>query len=356
MAKHIYFDESGFTGYNYLDPLQPIFTLASTDIEPSVAKQILNVSFPNYKGSEFKFSTLWKSSRRQFINFAKMLSPHSDGIFFWAIDKPFTVVVKMVDFLIEPLSTAAGYDFLADGFGRKYANYFYYGLKVIATPGCLERLTEGYQIFSRNPSQEALREFQMILRREYIKQSLEIKNLIGQLIDGLENFNEFHDVNDFKHTNDLQFTAMLAAVADWRKKFSDDFIIVHDASSNFLRQKETWATITGNDVPQQMHPLGDGSFVEFPLRVLETHSVNSKDNYSIQLSDLLAGFASRFFNPNQTHDERIVLDEMIASGLEHATINGIMAGKDFPNEEPQKLNGPDAVDRMIDIMKGKPAK
>lgn len=183
-----------------------------------------------------------------------------------------------------------------------------------------------------------------------------MKTLIGQLIDGAEKFEEFHDINDFKNTNDLQFTAMLAAVADWRKKFVDDFVIIHDASSNFLRQKETWANITGNDVPKQLHPLGDGSFVEFPLRVLETHSANSKDNYSIQLSDLLAGFASRFFNPNQSQDERIILNEMISSGLKHATINCIMPGKEFPDGEPRKLNGPDAVDRMMGIMRARSTK
>lgn len=351
MIKTIYFDESGFTGYNYLDPLQPVFTLASTDIQPDVAKAILSESFPNYKGAEFKFSSLWKSRRKDFLTLAGKLASYSDGIFFWVVDKPFAVVVKMVDFLIEPGVTAAGYNFLADGFGRKTVNYLYVGLKYVATPGCLERLVEGYQIFSRDPSIPALNQFREVLKEEYERQSLEVKPLLGQLLDGANNFEKHTDLETFRATNDLQFTTMLAAVADWRKRFQEDFVIIHDASSNFLRQKENWNTVTSTDVPKQMHPLGDGTTVEFPLRVLETHSVNSKDNYSVQLCDLLAGFASRYFNPQKTKDEQEILEAIAENGLGSATTNGIRVGKDFPTGPPQKLDGPDAVDLMLNIMK-----
>jgi len=352
MTKNIYFDESGFTGYNYLDPLQPIFTLASTDIFPEIAEIILKESFPNYKGEEFKFSSLWKSSRKLFPDFAAKLKPYGEGIHFWVIDKPFTVLVKMVDFLVEPGITAAGYDFLADGFGRKYANYIHFGLKNLGTPGCLEELLEGYQLFSREPSKASLHTFRATLKRVYKKQSLEVKTLIGEMIEGANNFEQYSDLATFKATNDLQFTAMLAAVADWRKKFSEDFSIMHDASSNFLRQKETWETVTSKSVSQQLHPLGDGTYVEFPLRVLATHSVDSKDNYSVQLCDLLAGFAARHFDLKQTKEERDILDAMVEAGLSAASFNSIRPGNDFPNFPPKKLNGPDAVDLMINIMKG----
>lgn len=63
-ARTIYFDESGFTGYNLLDPNQPIFTIASADIDERNAEEILRDSFPEYQGAEFKFSNVWGSKNR----------------------------------------------------------------------------------------------------------------------------------------------------------------------------------------------------------------------------------------------------------------------------------------------------
>ena len=58
--RTIYFDESGYTGYDLLNSDQPIFSVASSDIDDGEAHAILRDSFPNYQGAEFKFSRLWK--------------------------------------------------------------------------------------------------------------------------------------------------------------------------------------------------------------------------------------------------------------------------------------------------------
>jgi hypothetical protein len=55
MTKTIYFDESGFTGYNYLDPLQPIFTLASRDITPDLSEKTLRIHFQIIRGRNLSF-------------------------------------------------------------------------------------------------------------------------------------------------------------------------------------------------------------------------------------------------------------------------------------------------------------
>jgi hypothetical protein len=51
-VRTIYFDEAGYTGYNLLDSVQPIFVIASVDIEEQLASEILQSSFPKYQGGE----------------------------------------------------------------------------------------------------------------------------------------------------------------------------------------------------------------------------------------------------------------------------------------------------------------
>lgn len=45
-VKTLYFDESGFTGYNLLDPVQPIFAVASADSEEGQASEVSSTIFP----------------------------------------------------------------------------------------------------------------------------------------------------------------------------------------------------------------------------------------------------------------------------------------------------------------------
>lgn len=88
--KSLYFDESGFTGYNLLDPVQPFFVIASTDLDPGVSEQILRTSFPRYQGPEFKFSRIWGSNNRNgLIEFGRHFASRGENAFIWMTDKRF---------------------------------------------------------------------------------------------------------------------------------------------------------------------------------------------------------------------------------------------------------------------------
>ncbi len=63
----------------------------------------------------------------------------------------------------------------------------------------------------------------------------------------------------------------------------------------------------------------DGTFVEYPLRVVSTAAVNSKQSRPIQFCDVLAGLATRHFSPRTEGDDRKFMDEAIEASLKHAT-------------------------------------
>jgi hypothetical protein len=54
--------------------------------------------------------------------------------------------------------------------------------------------------------------------------------------------------------------------------------------------------MTNADVPRQLLSRGDGTTVEFPLRVVATTPEDSKDNYSVQFCDVLAGLTTKIFD------------------------------------------------------------
>jgi hypothetical protein len=146
---------------------------------------------------------------------------------------------------------------------------------------------------------------------------------------------------------------MLAIISHWRGRYQEDFAVIHDASSNFMRQKDMWERITNNDVPKQFHRNGDGTLTEFPLRVISTTAVDSKDSASIQYCDLLAGLTTRHFSPLTQGADREFMDDVINAGLRELTYNGVRPATVFPDAIPPKpLSGPDIVDQMRGVIFG----
>jgi hypothetical protein len=352
--RTLYFDESGFTGYNLLDPAQPIFAIASVDVEQQRALDILTDSFPKYQGTEFKFSNIWGSNNRVgLLKYAEHLRSFAELSFIYISVKRFAVLTKIVDFLIEPYLTDAGYDFYGDGFCWKYSNYIYFGFTQFAPPELLDALLRNYQAFSRNPSLKSLALLHSQLRIMAASSDEPVKLFLEQMELGANLFLDYHNIDTFGGSDELQATTMFAIVSHWRQKYPEDFAVVHDASSNFLRSREMWERITSANVPPQSYRGGDGSAVEFPLRVVSTTAVDSKNSRCVQFCDVLAGLAARHFSPRTAGEDRSFMNEVLDAGLKEITYNGIQPDTEFPDQIPPKpLQGPDAIDQMMKIMFG----
>jgi hypothetical protein len=353
-VRTLYFDESGYTGYNLLDPVQPMFAIASTDISPDEAATILRESFPHYGGSEYKFTNVWRSNNRKgLVEFGRRLAPLGDRAFSWMMDKQFVVLTKIVDFLIEPFVTNAGYDFYADGFCWKYANYIHVGLEQFAPPGLYERLLKAYQRFSREPSMDELRRLQRVLQGLKTEAPEELQVFLDQMELGANLFTEFNHLPSFRDSSEIQVTSMVASVAHWRRTYTEDLEVVHDATANFFRRREIWERMTNADAPRQLLTRGDGTAIEFPLRVVATTPVDSKDNHSVQFCDVLAGLTTKIFDRRIGGADRDFLNDVIHAGMGALSYDGVRPSTTFPAQiPPRRLAGPDNVDKMTEVMFG----
>lgn len=353
-VKTLHFDESGFTGYNLLDPDQPFFALASSDIGPAEALPILKSAFPRYQGKEFKFSNIWRSGHRTgLIQFGQQMGAVKGRVFVWMMDKRFIVLTKIVDMLIEPYMRDAGYDFYADGFCWKYTNYIHFGLVQFETPEFHDALLTAYQDFSRDPTQDCLAGLQFRLRMMTNSCAEEVRVFLEQMALGADLFLKYHDLSIFRRSSEVHVSSMAATIAYWRQRHPDDFAVVHDASSIFFRNRWLWERITNNNVPRQVHPLGDGSTVEYPLRVVGTTPVDSAENAAVQLCDILAGITTRHLDPRLRPEDRTFFANVLGAGLGEITWNGVRPDVVFPDRiPPRRRAGPDAADLMTRIIYG----
>jgi len=350
--KSLYFDECGFTGSDLLNPEQPHFCVGTSIIDNEAALEILKCSFPNFAGAEFGFGAIWKRprNRRGLKIFAELLGARSDQVFIYWVDKKFCVLTKLVDSLVEPPAHAAGFDFYKNGYAPKYCNMWFHGIQIFGTPELYDSTVRVYQGFSRDPTPENLRKLQTTLHIMAKSVPVELKPFYAAAALGADVFLEFHDPEIHRGSSEIQFTTVLQCVAHWRNLLDDDFVVCHDASSNFFRNHDMWAQVTSPNVPAQVHDTANGPPNRFPLRVLRTISVNSMDCPAVQLCDVLAGLAARVFRNDSADPDLEFIHQVLHAGFENIGYNGIRPEVTFPEGGPSDLIGPDAVDQMLSIM------
>ncbi|WGF87061.1 DUF3800 domain-containing protein [Marinivivus vitaminiproducens] len=341
-------DESNFTGSNLLDPNQPVFSVGSSDIDDREAEDILRSSFPKYKAQEFKFTELWRKRRNlDFRMFAKHISENDQRYFVYIIEKKYSVLTKLIDFLIEPLFNKAGFDFYSGGFCWRYVNKIYYLAENERVGDVLGELVNTYQRFSRKPSKENLLNMFQDFVLIHQKCSGEFKDFMKLAIAGCASFEYNYSIDKFIGTDDIQMTTMIGVVAHWRRRSDDDFIVIYDDSSNVSRRLDIWSRITSSNAPAHEHPIGNGSSVIFPLRVVKSIGRDSKTSYALQLCDIVSGLSSKIFNFKFTDDDQLLALNILESGFSQLRYDGVRYQDIFPTVDPDKRGELDAVDMMV---------
>jgi hypothetical protein len=133
--KRVFFDESGNTGQNLIDDADPIFVLASCSFQVDEEEEVLS-HFQQFKGPELKFSRLRKTAAGQkavlaFLASAQVTSKTAAA---FVIHKPFMVVTKYCDLVLEPSFRKAGLDFYKRGTNIATANILTTTMPVFLNP------------------------------------------------------------------------------------------------------------------------------------------------------------------------------------------------------------------------------
>lgn len=354
MITTIYLDESGFTGEDLYNPDQRFFTIASTIVGEGEAREILARCFPRYQGDEYKFTNIWKRerSREGLRALAAEIPKFEDRAFVWIIDKRFCLLTKMVDYLVEPGAYEAGYDWYANGWGLRYLNTIHRDLITHGADELYDTLIRSWDAFARDPSSERLNALQEHLERGKSTSDAPLPSLFDLLLRGLQHFRDRNtNLAHFTDSNEIQVTSVFSSITWWRQRRTEDFALVHDDSSAFLKQRDLWATMLRDDLLAPPFPIANGTEVELPLRVRSTTAVRSHDSHSVQLCDILAGLLAKA-GPGLVggrHDPFIV--ELVLAGAGALNYSGVMPHALYADGPPQRRDGPDMVDRMTELLR-----
>jgi hypothetical protein len=348
MNKTIFFDESGNTGLNLLDPQQKFFSLGSTDLVEREAFDILKKHFPRHIRQDIKFKKLFKSSANydSLVDFAKTVGTQPDRFFCYLMDKRFAVLCRLIDWLVEPMFHDRGYDWYKSDYGRSYANLCYLAFsKLDDNEKLLEEVTSIYYTFTQEPSKAKLIEMQ----RKYEVIADADLPLVGRFMEnfaaGAKEFENHYEFAEVEGRDDLHITGVVSSVGWWRAHHDQDFDVVHDQSTHFFDRKEIWDLVSSMSASDAVVRVGPKS-IRFPLRVKSTTPGDSKLLSSLQICDLIGGFVARTKSDRLTDEQRDVLVAMIDAGMGKLEVDAIGPDDFYATGLPPLADGPDAVDQV----------
>ena len=354
MSTTIYLDESGFTSEDLYNPDQRFFTIASTIVGEDEAKDILARCFPRYQGDEYKFTNIWKRERsRDGLRALAAEIPHfADRAFVWIIDKRFCLLTKLVDYLVEPGAYDAGFDWYADGWGMRYLNTIHRDLIAHGAEEVYDSMTRSWDAFARDPTSERLDTLKEHLERGKATSEAPLPSLFDLLLRGLEHFRRDNaNLAQFTDSNEIQVTSVFSSITWWRQHRSEDFSLVHDESSAFLKQRDLWDTMLRDDFVAPPFEIANGTEVELPLRVKSSTAVRSHNSHSVQLCDVLAGLLAKAGPGLVGGPPDPFIAELVLAGAGALNFSGVMPHDLYVEGPPRKRDGPDMVDRMTELLR-----
>lgn len=351
----IYIDESGFTGDDLYNPEQRYFVIASTVVGDEEAEQILRRCFPRYQGQEFKFTNIWKrgTNRNGLRTLATEIPALADRVFTFIIDKRFSLIIKMFDYLVEPSAYASGLDWYADGWGMRYMNTVHRDLLLHGSEELYDETARLWDAFARSPRNDTISAFSDHVDRTIAASNPPLSSMFDLLRRGLLEFKSDNPrLEEFEDSSEIQVTSVFSSVIWWRQRRSEDFYLVHDESSAFLKQRGMWDAMLRDDVEPQRLPISDGTDVELPIRVRSTVGIKSQNSAAVQLCDVLAGFAAKAApGLNGGTQDQFIL-EIVMLGAGELVYGGVLPRALYvEGRRPKRRDGPDVVDRMVDLLK-----
>jgi hypothetical protein len=285
MAETIFFDESGNSGENLLDPNQPFYCIGSIKSTEETAKYLLGKF--NGKGQEIHFKNLKKYTKFYDPLFEVLNDKFiaAKNVKCYAADKEFALVCQIVDRLIEPVYYRQGIDLYRDGEVFRIANRLYYFGHTIWDNTRFFNLLTGFQSLVREQTPAAIKRFYDALLELLLKENMG-HDLVRMIYPSYLIINDI--VEDLhKNVIDLAWPLLMELCDNWTSELKSEINIVHDQSKQVDFWKSSIAYLSNKELFDSAQVGFADRKITFPLRIKSLTLVDSKESPQIQLVDLL---------------------------------------------------------------------
>ncbi|OWW25059.1 hypothetical protein B4Q04_10955 [Zobellia sp. OII3] len=295
----IYFDESGNTGQDLLNKDQRVFSLASVNY--NVLEQEAIRAFFGTKEEEIHFKQLKNSGpgRKKIISFLNSSWIDEKYIIPYYVNKEFATCAQIVNLLIETVFHNKGFDIYKKGNHIIYSNWIFYFGNFKWNKQIFKLFLESFVEMIRKKDQNSIENFYTLTKELYDQNSeteilepvLESKDYITSILDPLDHY-----------SIDVTFSTFLVLCDKWSKKLENKIDIRFDQSkqvahySNYINEMIELTAKLDNTVE-----IGfDSRKMTFPHQILSIELVDSKEEFGVQLADIIASSITFAYNNEES--------------------------------------------------------
>lgn len=277
-------DESGYTGFDLLDPPQPYQGATAICITDEEAVRLIKEHFPKLQAPELKYSSL---ARRE-NNRPRLLALQRDILsstktVTYVCDKRYLLLLMFVDYAVEPFYYDKGFDLYEDGGNVSMASMLYFAGPKLLGKMEFAALLAAFQRAMKLKTGETIRDLVLAARRTRWNQ---ISEALGPLVHGHPDC--LDAIRNPEVSTDAAFVVLQSLITRLEGMVPADYRVEHDRSKNLLRYSEILSKLIAHDVDIEFR-ASEIAGLKFPLKLTEVTQVDSKTSPAVQLCDVMIG-------------------------------------------------------------------
>ncbi|MBP0634875.1 DUF3800 domain-containing protein [Cupriavidus sp. AcVe19-6a] len=279
-------DESGYTGFDLLDPPQPYQGATAISINDDEAARLIKEHFPKLQAPELKYSSLARreSNRPRLLALQRDILSSTKAITY-VCDKRYLLLLMFVDYAVEPFYYDKGFDLYEDGGNLSMASMLYFAGHELLGQIEFAALLAAFQRAMKSKTAEAMRDLVSAARRTRWDR---IPEALGPLVHAHPDC--LDAIRHKEVSTDAAFVVLQSLITRLEVMTSADYRIEHDRSKNLLRYGEMISKLIAHDVNIEFR-ASEIAALKFPLKLKEVVQVDSKNSPAVQLCDVMIGAA-----------------------------------------------------------------
>ena len=275
-------DESGYTGFDLLNEAQPFQGAAAIGIDDAEAVRLIREYFPKLQAPELKYRSLSKRAS----NHPRLLGLIGDLLanhkcITYLCDKRFALLLKFVDYGVEPYYYERNIDFYKDGRNYALACVLYYAGARLLGEEAMRHLECAFQNAMKLKSPAALSDLVNAARQTDWRK---LADAMGPLVHADPDC--LRAIATPGVTTDFALPVLLALITRMELMSDGPYRVEHDQSKNLL---------TYHDLLQrQIDHTGEAEFrqsalasIRYPLKLSEVTQVDSKTSPAVQHAQVI---------------------------------------------------------------------
>lgn len=280
-------DESGYTGFDLLNPDQPFQGATSVAISNEDARHLIQEHFPNSKASELKYRALVRRPK----NHPRLLGLQSDILanydcVTYVCDKRFLLLLMFLDYAVEPFYYERGLDFYADGQNYSLASLLYFVGPTLLGKEAFEGMQSAFQFAVKEKTRSALCDLVLAVRETKWRE-------LPEALGPLARYSAPECLSAIASpgvSTDAAFMVLQALISRMEAMTDEPYRIEHDQSRNLLTYHALLKRYI-NHVDQIEFRQSEISRIKFPLKLASVTQIDSKASPAVQLADVMIGAA-----------------------------------------------------------------